>query len=152
MNYEVVTLEEKTVVGISARTNNMSPDMGMVIGGMWQSFYEKGIYAAIAEKKTDKALGIYADYAGDEMDDYTFLVACEVDGAEHIPESTVCRSIPAGKYAKFVVIGDMKNAVVDFWQKLWEMKLPRSFVCDFEEYQDCNMDQAEIHIYIGLKG
>ena len=32
MNYEIVTLEEKTVAGISARTNNGSPDMGAVTG------------------------------------------------------------------------------------------------------------------------
>ena len=32
MEYEIVTLEEKIVKGISARTNNTSPDMGKVIG------------------------------------------------------------------------------------------------------------------------
>ena len=30
------------------------------------------------------------------------------------------------------------------------MDLPRSFVCDFEEYQDGNFENAEIHIYISL--
>ena len=32
MKHEVITLEEKVVAGIEARTNNDSPDMGMVIG------------------------------------------------------------------------------------------------------------------------
>ena len=31
MKYEIVTLNEKIAVGISARTNNLSPDMGAVI-------------------------------------------------------------------------------------------------------------------------
>ena len=31
------------------------------------------------------------------------------------------------------------------------MDLPRSFQCDFEEYQDDSMDNGEIHIYVGLK-
>lgn len=31
------------------------------------------------------------------------------------------------------------------------MDLPRSYVCDFEEYHDDNMEEAEIHIYIGLR-
>jgi len=48
------------------------------------------------------------------------------------------------------VKGDMQKAVADFWQQLWEMDLPRSFLCDFEEYQNSDMEQAEIHIYIGL--
>jgi predicted transcriptional regulator YdeE len=32
MDYEVVTLAEKKVVGISTRTNNFAPDMGEKIG------------------------------------------------------------------------------------------------------------------------
>lgn len=39
MNYEIVNLEEKTVAGFSARTNNTSSDMGKVIGGLWQRLY-----------------------------------------------------------------------------------------------------------------
>ena len=38
MNYEIVTLEEQIAVGISARTNNTSPDMGAVIGGLVARF------------------------------------------------------------------------------------------------------------------
>lgn len=34
MKYEIVTLKEKIAVGVSARTNNLSPDMSMVIGGL----------------------------------------------------------------------------------------------------------------------
>ena len=44
MEYEIVTLKEKIAVGISARTNNASPDMGVVIGGLWNRFYNEGIY------------------------------------------------------------------------------------------------------------
>ncbi len=65
MEYEIVTLKEKIAVGISARTNNLSPDMGAVIGGLWNRFYNEGIYASIPEKANAKALGIYTDFAGD---------------------------------------------------------------------------------------
>ena len=58
MEYEMVTLEGKIAVGISARTNNTSPDMGTVIGGLWNRFYNEGIYAAIPKKANAKALGI----------------------------------------------------------------------------------------------
>lgn len=50
MNYEIVTLEEKIAVGISARTNNISPDAGAIIGGLWNRFYNEGIYASISGK------------------------------------------------------------------------------------------------------
>ena len=49
MNYEIVTLPEKKAAGITARTNNHAPDMGSVIGGLWESFYAKGVYDSIPE-------------------------------------------------------------------------------------------------------
>ncbi len=149
MKYEVVTLEEKIVVGISVRTNNMDPDMGAVIGGLWKRFYEGGIYGAIPGKVNGKALGIYTDYAGDEKSDYTAIVACETIEEWSEMDCTVLR-VPAGRYAKFVVHGDMVQAVAAAWQEIWQMDLPRTFQCDFEEYQDDRMEDAEIHIYVGL--
>ena len=61
MDYEIVTLEEKTAVGVSARTNNTSPEMSAVIGGLWNRFYNECIYASIPKKANAKALGIYTD-------------------------------------------------------------------------------------------
>ena len=142
MNYEIVTRKEKIAAGISARTNNLSPDMGAVIGGLWSRFYGEEIYDSIPRRANGKAMGIYTDY--------TVLVACETETEPKIEGCTVCR-IPAGRYAKFVVHGDMVQAVAAAWQEIWQMDLPRTFVCDFEEYQDDRMDQAEIHIYVGLK-
>lgn len=150
-NYEVVQLEKKTVAGLSARTNNAAPDMGRVIGGLWESFYKPDMYAAIGNRANDKSLGIYTDYAGDEKDDYTVMVGCEVEKAEELPEGAVVREVPAGSYAKFIVKGHMQRAVAEFWEELWKMDLPRAFGCDFEEYQNSSMEEAEIHIYISLK-
>lgn len=151
MEYEIVTLEEKTAVGISARTNNTSPDMGAVIGGLWNRFYNEGIYASIPKKTNAKALGIYTDYAGDAKADYTAFVACEADEAPTGNGFDSCH-IPAGEYAKFVVHGNMVQAVAEAWQAIWQMDLPRAFLCDFEEYQNDDMgEHAEIHIYVGLK-
>ncbi len=47
MEYEIVNLPEKTAVGISARTNNFSPDMCKVIGNLWKRFFEEGIFFGI---------------------------------------------------------------------------------------------------------
>ncbi len=151
MNYELITLEEKVVAGIEARTNNYSPDMGMVIGGLWNRFYQEGVYESIPNKVTNKSMGIYTDYAGNEKDDYTVCVACEVAKGTAIPDGMVLRTIPAGNYAKFIVKGDMQKAVAKFWQELWKMDLPRAYQYDFEEYQDSSMEECEIHIYISLK-
>lgn len=151
MEYEVVVLEDMEVTGLAARTNNGAPDMGKVINGLWTQLYQHGVYEAIPGKINEKSLGIYTDYAKDQTGDYTILVACETEGAKEIPNGTVKRTIPSATYAKFVVKGDMHQAVADFWGKLWETELPRSFAYDFEEYQNDDMEHAEIHIYIGLK-
>lgn len=150
MEYEIVTLKEKIAVGVSARTNNTSPDMGAVIGGLWDSFFNKGIYASIPDKADAKALGIYTEYAGDEKADYTVMVACETTKEPSAVEGCSVLRIPAGRYAKFVIHGDMVQAVGAAWQEIWQMDLPRTFQCDFEEYQDERMEDAEIHIYVGL--
>lgn len=154
MNYETVNLTEKIMVGISARTNNSSPDMGEVIGGLWRKFYSEDMYPKIENKANQKACGIYTEYADEEKGDYTIAVMCEVtacDNADTLPKGAEVRKIPAGKYAKFVVVGNQVTAVWEFWQELWKMDLNRSFVCDFEEYQNNDPENAEIHIYIGLK-
>lgn len=151
MDYEIITLKEKTMAGLSARTNNSSPDMGQVIGGIWQKFYSPDFYPLIGNKASDKAYGIYTDYAADEKGDYTVVVAYEVTDTAKLPEGAEVRKIPAGKYAKFIVKGNQVTAVQQFWQELWKMELNRAFVCDFEEYRNSDPENAEIHIYIGLK-
>lgn len=150
MNYEVVHLHEKIVAGYCASTSNTAPDMGQIIGGLWQKFYSPNGHSAIPGKIGDKALGIYTDYADEEKGEYTVMVACEISGAD-VPECFSVRKIPAGTYAKFIVKGNMVTAVQQFWQELWQMKLNRSFVCDFEEYQNADFENAEIHMYIGLR-
>jgi len=150
MEYEIVTLKEKIAVGVSARTNNADPDMGAVIGGLWKKFYGEGVYESVPAKADKKALGIYTEYAGDEKADYTVMAACEAVEEPSKGGYAVCR-IPAGRYARFIVHGDMVQAVAKAWQEIWQMDLPRSFQCDFEEYQDDSMDHAEVHIYVGLK-
>ncbi|MBQ8968032.1 GyrI-like domain-containing protein [Ruminococcus sp.] len=149
MNYEIVELKETKVAGFTAVTNNTSPDMGAVIGGLWQKFFTEDGYAAMPHKVSGKTMGIYTDYESDELGDYTFMTGCAVEG--DVPDKFEVRTLPAGKYAKFVVVGNMMTAVGEFWKKLREMKLERTYVFDFEEYQNADPENCEIHIYIGIK-
>lgn len=151
MEYEIISLEEKIVAGFSARTNNASPDMTNVIGGLWQRLYSQDGYSNIQNKANRKAIGMYTEYSSDEKGDYTAAVGCEVTEVFESSNGIEFRKIPAGRYAKFIVRGNMVKAVNDFWLGLWNMELDRAFSCDFEEYQNADPDNAEIHIYIGLK-
>ena len=155
MQYKIVTLQEKTVAGLSARTNNLSPQMGEIIGGLWKSFYSEDCYPAITNRIGSSSFGIYTDYADDEKGDYTVLAACEVSAAEDLPDGVVVRKIPSGKYAVFSITGEMDMQtqfaeINKLWQEIWQMKLDRNFICDFEEYRSADPKNADVSVYIGL--
>lgn len=152
MDYEIVTLPRKSVVGITARTRNGCESAGKVIGGLWRDFYDKGIFRSIEHKSNDCAVGIYSDYETDEKGEYSVTAGCEVSDTRNRPEGTVIKNIPGGKYAKFIVEEDMERAVREFWTKLWDLPLDRTYSGDFEEYQPGNTaEHAVIHVYIAIK-
>lgn len=156
MNYEIVTLKEKNAAVLTARTNNASPEMGAVIGGLWQKFYSEGIYNSVKNRADAYALGIYTEYSSDENGDYTAAVGCEIIGSAELPDGMKAIKIPAGKYAVFSITGEMDTAeqlaaIQKLWQELWGMDLDRAYVCDFEEYRSADPKLADIRVYIGLK-
>ncbi|MDE5740981.1 MAG: GyrI-like domain-containing protein [Oscillospiraceae bacterium] len=156
MNYEIVALKEKTVAALTARTNNSSPEMGNIIGGLWKKFYSAEIVSAIKNRTNACALGMYTEYSSDEKGDYTAAVGCEITGETSLPSEMKIIKIPAGKYAEFSITGEMDTnrqlAVLQrLWQELWGMGLDRTYICDFEEYRSADPKFADIHVYVGLK-
>ncbi len=154
MNYEVVELKEMTVAGPAAVTKNDSPDMTMVIGGLWQKLYS-GIAQKMSGRKNRRAVGLYCDYK--ESGEYTVIAGCEIDPAAKNQvvsenESVSVKDIPASRYAKFTVKGDVQKAVGEAWGEIWSTPLERTFTGDFEEYmEDCENGSGTINIYIAIK-
>ncbi|URZ14386.1 GyrI-like domain-containing protein [Clostridium felsineum] len=146
MKYEIVSLKEKIVVGVSAITGNDDPNMGKTIGGLWEKLYQGGINRTIRNKVNEYAIGLYSDY---EDNKYLVTAGNEVSKAEN--EGLTIKKIPAGKYAKFSIEGHMEKAVAEAWNKIWEMDLERTYKADFEEYLNSDFDNAKIDIYISLK-
>lgn len=146
MNYEIVTLSDKTVVGISENTSNNDPQMPEIIGGLWQRFYQTGINSTIQNKVNEYSIGLYSDYKGDT---YCVTVGNEVSKADNSELSI--KAIPAGSYAKFAVHGNAVAAVAEAWNEIWQMELDRSYTGDFEEYLDSDMENASVNIYIALR-
>ncbi|MBP2642571.1 MAG: putative AraC family transcriptional regulator [Firmicutes bacterium] len=151
MNYEVVDVKEKIVAGLAIRTSNNDSNMAESIGYLWQKFFNDGVYQSISMKQNDNSIGLYTNYESDANGAYDMMVCCEIITPESLSMGVNTMSISAGKYAKFIVRGDVQKAVAEFWTKLWAMDLDRKYSCDFEEYQSgCEMSNAEIHIYISL--
>ena len=150
MNYNVVELNEKIIVGKSVRTSNKNLQSTKDIGAMWQRFLEEQIYDKIDNKVTGKGIGLYTNYEGDAGKPYTFV--CGVEVFESTNRDMETYIIPKGQYAKFSIKGHMVTAVADAWQRIWKMPLDRAYKCDFEVYHrdSENMDQQSIDIYISL--
>lgn len=149
MKYEIVELEEKVVEGIGVRTTNENGQAMKDIGTVWQKFFTEGKYEKIQNKVNHKTIGLYTNYEGDYTKPYEFIAGAEV--SEKTETTKVV--IPKGKYAKFVIVGDVQQAVGKLWGEIWKMDLDRKYTCDFEEYQNNSedMQKQEIHVYIALK-
>ena len=143
MTYEIVELKEKTIVGFAARTSNEDPQMGAIIGDLWKQLYTPENKEKIQNRVNAYAIGLYSDY---DKEGYQVTAGFEVSDAESGNGFTV-KTIPAGRYAKFSVHGDMIEAVANSWKEIWETPLDRTFTGDFEEY----LSQEDIDIYIAIK-
>ena len=152
MKYEMVELEEKVVAGIKIKTTNEDGKAVQDIGITWQKLFTDGIYEKIQNKVNNKTIGLYTKYEGDYTKPYTFIAGAEVSQEVQMGEELESIIIPKGKYAKFIIIGDVQNSVGQAWQEIWNMDLKRKYTCDFEEYQNNSedMQKQEIHIYIAL--
>lgn len=152
MKYEIVELQEKVVAGIKIKTTNQNGKAVQDIGTTWQKFFADGIYEMLPNKMNGKTIGLYTEYEGDCTKPYAFIAGTEVSQMAESDEEIASAVIPKGKYAKFVIIGDVKNSVGQAWQEIWNMNLNRKYTCDFEEYQNNSedMQKQEIHIYIAI--
>lgn len=153
MKYEIVELEEKLVVGIKVKTTNQNGKSIQDIGTTWKKLFAEGIYEKIQNKVNNKTIGVYTEYEGDYTKPYIFVAGAEVNQKIENNAEIVSKVIPRGKYAKFVIIGDVQNSVGQAWQEIWDMDFKRKYTCDFEEYQNNSVDmqKQEIHIYIAIE-
>ena len=153
MKYEIVELEEKKVVGVKIKTTNQNGKSIQDIGMTWQKLFADGIYEKIQNKVNNKTIGLYTEYEGDYTKPYTFVAGVEVSEELENNKEIVTKIIPKGKYARFIITGDVQNSVGQAWQEIWNMDLKRKYTCDFEEYQNNSedMQNQEIHIYIALE-
>lgn len=153
MEYEIVMLEEKKVIGLERRTSNQDPRMQEVIGGLWQQLYGQGCYGQIQDKSNDRSIGLYSDYENQAEGAYSVTVGCEVKAVPAlITEPFVLKIIPAGRYARFEIYGDEVEAVGQLWNEIWQLPLERTFTGDFEEYYPVEEGkEPKICVYVAVR-
>jgi predicted transcriptional regulator YdeE len=155
MKFEQV--DEFQVAGVAARTNNareMTPEGA--IPPLW-------IGAIDVREKAPHALdaaiiAVYTEYESDEHGAYTFVLGAKADPSWEIPDGLVLKTVPAGRYAVFTSErGPVQKVVVETWQRIWR-ELPstknlRSYIADFEVYDQRASDPANavVEIYVGVE-
>jgi len=141
------------VIGISIRTSNENEQASTDIPALWNRFFAEGILAKIPNKVNSNLHCIYTDYEKDHTAPYTTILGCQVENLNEIPEGLIGKTFPEANYEVFTAKGNlMQGAVYKEWTKIWNADIPRTFVADFEVYDEKshNPDNAEVNIFIGI--
>ena len=146
---KITKITEQTIQGISIRTQNsyeMNPETAK-IAGLYQRFDENIV---VDYQHGARVYGIYFDYESDASGMFSVLA-----GADQIESSKVDLQsviIEAGDYLVFEGKGEMPQAVIDTWMKIWDYfsdeknEYQRAYKTDFELYKSETL--VEIHIGI----
>ncbi len=144
-----VTVKSKTITGLKVRTNNedeMNPKIAK-IGALWQNFFEH-IMPTLGETPPP-LYGVYTHYESDAHGEFDLFV-----GAKEVEKSDGRESVTLeeGTYLCFRAKGELPQAVIDTWGKIWnyfsdeKCQEKRAYKTDFEKY----ISQDEAEIYIGI--
>ena len=145
-----VKLENKTIIGLKARTKNedeMNPKVAK-IGALWQNFFENII--PLLGETPPPLYGVYSNYESDAHGEFDVLVGAESVELTDDREKIILKE---GTYLCFESKGEMPQAVIDTWAKIWayfsddNCQEKRTYGTDFELY----LNQNEAEIYIGVE-
>ena len=143
------------IIGISIESTNEGAKSVEDMGKLWGKFYSDWSADKIANKESDEVYSIFTDYESDYTGKYTAIIGHKVESLEEIPDGLVGRQFKGGKYVKFVAKGEMPNAVVDLWKKVWkeDKELKRRYTADFEVYgaKSQNGAESEVDVFIATE-
>ncbi|HRD71372.1 MAG TPA: GyrI-like domain-containing protein [Legionella sp.] len=133
------------VRGLAVRTKNrdeFNPETAK-LPNLWQQFYSSN------PSLNPLIFGVYSGYESDANGYYDVTVGT-ININPSIELSSV--TINSGNYLVFQGKGQMPQAIIETWQRIWDYftetsPYQRCFVTDFEKYNKSN----EVEIYIGVK-
>ena len=151
MEYEIESLDEFSVVGFPLRTDNSEAGIEK-IDAHWQKFRNENLLDKIPNKANEGIIGLYTHYEGDGSKPFTLIAGAKVTDLEHVPVDMTARNIPSQKYAVFTAKGPMPQALIDTWKAISETGLNRTFLADFEVYdEDYPGFDSEVEVYVGIE-
>lgn len=153
MQYEIVKVPEKFLLGIGLKTTNENKRASKDIAKVWKEIWNKDTFLYIENKKNKFLYGLYTKYEGDYTKPYYYYVCCEITDAVNTDEKMSVFSIPETKYAKFSIRGNYMESVEKLWNIIWKTELERKYTYDFELYHldGETPDDQLLEIYIAIK-
>ena len=151
--FTVKKMPAKIVMGIKRRTSNADGRSVQDIPACWQEFLSTNMASKITNRaKTPAMFAVYSEYDSDWTGEYAYLIGSEVTKADTIPEGLAVTRIPAQTYAVFKAAGPMPDALLAVWMSVWGTNLPRTYTCDFEQYDArfTRPENKEIDVYIAV--
>ena len=150
-----VEMEETKLVGLAlkGKTTNINEQSSIDCGNLWQEF-EEGKYAElIPNKLSDEILAVYHDYEGDHTQPFSYFIGCKVKPDIVVPPGLETLTIPKGTYQKIHAKGKMPDCVANAWKEVWVSGIPRSYIMDFEVYDEKSKDwaNAEVEVYLSVE-
>lgn len=151
MEYDVTTLDEFSVIGFPIRTDNSEEGIEK-IDAHWQKFRNEKLLEEIPNKANDEIIGLYTHYEGDGSKPFTLIAGAKVTDLEQVPTDMTARNIPSQKYAVFTAKGQMPQALINTWKKISEAGLTRTFLADFEVYDENYPGvDSEVEVFVGVE-
>lgn len=153
--YMVQNLAEFKVIGITIESTNEGGQSIEDMGKLWGKFYSESVSDKIQNKLSDEIYSIFTDYESDYSGKYTAIIGHKVKSLDEIPDGLVGREFKGGKYIKLIAKGEMPDAIVDIWEKVWseDKDLKRRYTADFEVYgpKSHNGADSEVDVYIATE-
>jgi predicted transcriptional regulator YdeE len=151
---KTVQLESFNIIGIKVRTTNENGQGAIDIPKLWNKFMTENISAKIPNKIDHSILCIYTNYEKDQTKPYDTILGCKVSSLDEIPEGMIGQEFNKANYAAFTTKGNLNEGIVyNAWLNIWKQDINRTFVADFEVYDERaqNPKDATIDIFVGVQ-
>ncbi|MEI7580951.1 MAG: GyrI-like domain-containing protein [bacterium] len=149
MQKTIITSPQKTLVGITVRTNNKNEadwqnGTAKIFPCVKRYFHEQLASQISHRVNPGTTLCAYTEYESDHTGDYTYFIGEEVSSVDvaALPEGFKVIAVPAQHYAKFTTApGNMPEVLRDAWFAIWKMSEAdfggkRSYGVDYEVYDE----------------
>ena len=142
-------MQEMKLVGTTQRASNQDQS-GIVSGIETFDALKAQIKNAV---NPGRVFAVYTEYESDFNGEYSYFFGEEVSSFDEIPSGLAKLVIPEQQYMKFTCgPGNRTQIVSEMWQKIWKEQDGRSYIADFEIYDDRAQDpeNAIVDIYVGV--